>query len=36
MDYSYEDLVEDLSLGHEVEFLYKDEKFSNIMVVMNY
>jgi hypothetical protein len=28
MDYSYEELVKDLSLGHEVEFSYQGEKYS--------
>jgi hypothetical protein len=28
MNYTYEELVEDLSLGHEVEFSYKGEKYS--------
>lgn len=28
MDYSYKELEEDLSMGHEIEFIYKGEKYS--------
>ncbi|MCM3360233.1 MULTISPECIES: hypothetical protein [unclassified Psychrobacillus] len=28
MNYTYKDLVDDLSLGHEVEFSYRGEKYS--------